>query len=81
MKKYTVVVLYPQANRDAYGQTYTAHVEAKNAFAARAIGRLQAWRKQENLDRGLIKAWLPLLVFEGHINPLAWGWQAPAFYQ
>lgn len=79
MKKFTVVVLYPkrlQERGQKAPQTYTAFVEASDCYRARDEGREQAWRKQPPEDRGFLAGWQCLVVFEGHQQPVAFGWQA-----
>jgi hypothetical protein len=76
MNLYTVVVLYPAyATREPGVETYTAHVEAPHPFAALERGASQAQMKQPNEKRGLINDWNALVCFDGHIHPVAWGWQ------
>lgn len=76
-KPYTVIVLYPDYATDDHGrETYTAHVTADTPTSAKRIGQAEAQNKQPNDRRGNLDDWEPLLVFPGHINPVAWGWQS-----
>jgi len=77
MAKYTVVVHYPAHCDCSEMDTFTAHVEAASALAARKVGATQAWRRQPPGERGQLRDWLPLVVFEGHLKVAAWGWQSP----
>ena len=81
MKKYTVVVLYPSSlmDRNVDPMAYTSWVEAPDPLSARKLGQLDAWRRQPNDDRGVVSAWTPLVVYEGHLKLLASCWESPRF--
>jgi hypothetical protein len=75
MNAYTVVVLYPQRLADDYPRmTNTAAVQADDPIGALSAGAKQAWEKQPAKDRGTLADWLPLVVFDGHLKPAAYGW-------
>lgn len=85
LKPFTVVLLYPDWAADNYGEdSYTAHVEATTRFTAIEAAQSQAYeafRRSEKLsvreirDLGEPPDFYGLVVFEGHIEPVAFGWQ------
>lgn len=64
MKKYSVLLLYPDYIAETYGQdTYFTHVEADNV--AGAIVMAQSEAEDSNVSRGELADFFPLLVIEG----------------
>lgn len=75
MPKYTVVLLRPEVISDDYPiDTYTAHVEAANIKEAIREAQIQVFKGEEVKPRSTDE-YKMLLVFRGHQEPIAFGWQ------
>lgn len=66
MKKYAVVVAFPERLYDPDQQFYVAYVETENVAKAIDKGEREAWMRQPPKERGSIVEWRFVLVFEGH---------------
>ncbi len=72
MRKFTVLLLYPDYIASNYGpETYLAHVEAKDRVGAIEQGQLQAasdFYTEFDTDDSVAADFFPLAVFEGHLE-------------
>lgn len=88
MNYYTVVLLYPDWAADQYGEdSYTAKVRlprpsVQGAIEAAQIQAFEAWaagqheKPDELIEQGKSPFdFFALVVFEGHHDPVGWGWQ------
>lgn len=73
--KYTVVLLRPEVISDDYPiDTYTAYVEETGIKEAIRAAQIQAFKSEEVKPRSKDE-YKMLLVFKGHQEPIAFGWQ------
>jgi hypothetical protein len=69
MKKYSVLLLYPECVNDSGCETYFAHVWAKTPSYAVTAAKEEAGRGN-GYEPDLSAQFIPLLVIEGHHDAL-----------
>lgn len=74
LKKFSVLLLYPDYIADAFGQeTFYAHVRALDSVDAVARAQRRAVRHNNQVDVGNETDFYPLLVLRGHRRGLDTG--------
>lgn len=75
MRKYTVILLYPDYIADQFGEVFTGHIMADDADSVIPLAAKECLELNDLLDTypDAIPDFVTIAVYAGHLEPESWG--------